>query len=96
MYLLILEQDQPRINASYISILKWSLLSNIQTEKDSFQISFGQADVEALVSCHVPITLTSRSDDFVEQLLPLVLKLDGPLGNYSFIKNLRGLLTVFW
>lgn len=43
-------------------------------------ICFDQADVEALVNCHIPLTLVSRTNDFIEQLLPLILGLDGPLG----------------
>jgi hypothetical protein len=64
-----------------LSVLKWSLLSNGHVEGEaSARIRFGITDVEALVRCHIPLSLVSRSNNFVGQLLPLVLSLEGPLG----------------
>ncbi len=49
-------------------------------EGGAHSILFGPLDVEALVDCHIPITLLNRSKKFVEKLVPLVLALDAPLG----------------
>ncbi len=65
------------------SVLKWSLLSNGNFEGDKVrdEILFQQEDVKALVDCHIPLSLVNKSSPtFINQLIPMILALDGPIG----------------
>ena len=60
--------------AGFVSVLKWSLLSNgISTTQT---LDFTDQDMQVLIRSHVPIFLHANS----MFMLPILLQLEGPLG----------------
>jgi hypothetical protein len=63
---------------SFISVLKWSLLSNGNISLD--EVSFNSDDFENLIQSNIPVHI--RSDETADFLVPIILQLEGPPGNF--------------
>ena len=62
---------------SFISVLKWCLLSNGHSSVEELQ--FNAQDIEHLLERHIPIKIKEQAEETTRFVIPIIVQLDGPM-----------------
>jgi hypothetical protein len=73
--LTICTESSPQF-AAFISVLKWTLLSNGHAGVDD--LMFESRDIELLLERHIPIKIREDAEETIDFVIPIILQLDGP------------------